>query len=436
MKNLLFLSLILLSACGDSTVIVPTEPDEPTQPEEEVPQDQTDDGDLPGLPAPPDPILPEPEPTPDPNQPEPEPEPMPPVVQPAYKVQQAVDEQCSTGAVKGLSIQLIDQMNCLTPGVMKSFGGSASITYGSTVFPFQQGPATDTLIAVVASGGTMRVNSALRTLPQQYLLYQWYVRDLCNANLAAAPGRSNHNGGLAIDINDSATWRTKMRNRSYIDNVSGEPWHFYFSGDGGKDVRNLSVLAFQILWNRNYPNEKIDEDGLYGPQTEGALKRSPAEGFAIPPMCMTTMSLEGYPFDVPVEAIVEQDANGDAVFRVIAPSGIERIEYQIHGEIVGSISRHDDPFFQITLATGDDNDVDLVAYDREGQVRGTSTAMLRPTYIARPLGHGHFSVSPRDIDAYFDPTRVPTTAHLVPGWQEILVSDEALTDFDDMLLKN
>lgn len=39
------------------------------------------------------------------------------------------------------------------------------------------------------------------------------------------------------------------------------------------------MLALQTLWNKNHPNEKIDEDGGYGPQTEGALKRAPALGF-------------------------------------------------------------------------------------------------------------------------------------------------------------
>ncbi|MFB2974822.1 peptidoglycan-binding protein [Microseira sp. BLCC-F43] len=39
------------------------------------------------------------------------------------------------------------------------------------------------------------------------------------------------------------------------------------------------MLAIQKLWNKNHPNEKILEDGEYGPQTEKALNRSPALGF-------------------------------------------------------------------------------------------------------------------------------------------------------------
>ena len=31
---------------------------------------------------------------------------------------------------------------------------------------------------------------------------------------------------LAIDIGNSSTWRSRLRAHNYIDNVSGEPWHF------------------------------------------------------------------------------------------------------------------------------------------------------------------------------------------------------------------
>jgi hypothetical protein len=36
-------------------------------------------------------------------------------------------------------------------------------------------------------------------------------------------------------------------------------------------VRQLSVLAFQKLWNLNNPNNKLTEDGAYGSKTENAI---------------------------------------------------------------------------------------------------------------------------------------------------------------------
>jgi hypothetical protein len=322
--------------------------------------------------------------------------------------------QCSTGAVMGISLQLIDQMNCLDPGIMKSFAGNDNIRYSSTVFPFQQGPATDTVISVVSGGPVMNVNSALRTVPQQYLLFQWYNRGLCNANLAAAPGRSNHNGGLALDIASSDTWRTRMRNRSYIDNVSGEPWHFYYNGAGGKDVRNLSVLAFQQLYNLNFPQNPIDEDGIYGPQTEGALKSSPANGFSRGPVCNQTMQLMAYPGDVPIFVDAEEDA-GYLVARVVVPAGIEAVEISAGGEIIaGQIGREHNVFEFILPA---DQDLDIQIYDGEGRVRGASQIYQDGLVRALPVGWHNWRVSgvmPWEI-------RAPHT-RVIPGTLDVHVT--------------
>lgn len=311
-----------------------------------------------------------------------------------------VTTSCSTISVKGLSLQLIDQMNCLDPGVMKSFEGAPGISYGGAVFPFQQGPATDTLTAVAANNaGTMPINSALRTVPQQYLLYEWYQRGLCNANLAASPGRSNHNGGLAVDIGDSNTWRTVMRNESYIDNVSGEPWHFYFNGAGGKDVRSLSVLAFQQLHNYNFPENPIDEDGVYGPQTERALVASPADGFTVQPLCQATMALIAYPHRTPLDVEWDLLGAGFLGIRTFAPNGIRLVEYYVDDVLVG-YADHDARQFETVLELPDELDdvaaIDIVAYDHHGaergRVRGAVQSRWDSPVFVRPVGGGNYEI--------------------------------------------
>jgi hypothetical protein len=45
------------------------------------------------------------------------------------------------------------------------------------------------------------------------------------------------------------------------------------------------VKAFQRLWNRNNANDKITADGIWGPQTEGRMKKAPAAGFPIGAQC-------------------------------------------------------------------------------------------------------------------------------------------------------
>jgi len=121
-------------------------------------------------------------------------------------VSTAVSQACSTTAVKGLATQLVEEINCLKPGSMKRIDGVSGLALGSAVFPYLQSPAATALIAAQkVRGVTMSINSGLRTLPQQYLLYRWYQTGRCGIGLAARPGTSNHESGIAVDINSNAS---------------------------------------------------------------------------------------------------------------------------------------------------------------------------------------------------------------------------------------
>ena len=201
-------------------------------------------------------------------------------------VSAAVAQSCSTTAVKGLATQLVEEIICLKPGSMKKISGTPGLALGAAVFPYLQTPAANALVAAQkARGVTMSINSGLRTLPQQYLLYRWYQTGRCGIGLAASPGTSNHESGIAVDINDNAGWRSAMAGKSYRWLGAGDPVHFDFIGGGTFDMRGLSVKAFQRLWNRNNPNDKIAEDGDYGPATAARLAKSPVGGFAKGAQC-------------------------------------------------------------------------------------------------------------------------------------------------------
>ena len=53
----------------------------------------------------------------------------------------------------------------------------------------------------------------------------------------------------------------------------------HFDNTRSPDNRGKDVRAFQRLWNRNHPGDKIGVDGDYGPQTAARLRRAPAKGF-------------------------------------------------------------------------------------------------------------------------------------------------------------
>jgi hypothetical protein len=186
---------------------------------------------------------------------------------------------CSTAIVAGLSKQLIDEQNCIRPNALDGFASLAGVSIASGVNAYLEPQAVTGLEgAISAHGGTIGINSALRTVAQQYLLYKW--QGSCGIQIAAVPGSSNHETGIAIDVSDYSSWRSALENHGWRWFGSGDVVHFDYIGSGSVDLRADSVLAFQRLWNLNNPGDKIAEDGSYGPATEARLAKTDANGFA------------------------------------------------------------------------------------------------------------------------------------------------------------
>jgi hypothetical protein len=190
---------------------------------------------------------------------------------------------CSTSVVIGLSKQIADEVGCLAPGGLVKFASSANLRFTSNaVLPYLHATAK-TDLEKVAEGRVVQVNSAFRTVAQQYLLYRWFQLGRCGIPAAARPGSSNHEGGRALDLQNYAALISPMAARGWAHNVPGDDVHFEHLSS--PDQRGRDVRAFQRLWNRNNPNDKIAEDGAYGPNTESRLRAAPATGFPIGATC-------------------------------------------------------------------------------------------------------------------------------------------------------
>ena len=193
---------------------------------------------------------------------------------------------CSTFVVDGLSKQLIAEQNCIRANALVSFSGKKGISIGSNVYPYLEPKAAAGLEAAATASG-LSINSAFRTIAQQYLLYQWYQKGECGISLAAVPGNSNHETGIAVDVSNYSSEISNMSNHGWTHSYpSSDPVHFDYTAGGTIDLRSESVLAFQKLWNLNNPNAKIAEDGDYGPMTASKIAASPATGFAKGSTCM------------------------------------------------------------------------------------------------------------------------------------------------------
>ena len=193
---------------------------------------------------------------------------------------------CSTAVVLELSRQIADEVHCILPGQLVKFEAQAGIEFaGSAVLPYLGELARDQLYAAAAAGNgnAVQITSAFRTVVQQYLLRRWFELGRCGITAAALPGDSNHESGRAIDVSNYGDWISIFAANGWDHSVPGDPVHFdHLASD---DIRGSDVLAFQRLWNRNAPDDLIDEDGEFGPATEARVKAAPAEGFGIGATC-------------------------------------------------------------------------------------------------------------------------------------------------------
>jgi MYXO-CTERM domain-containing protein len=181
---------------------------------------------------------------------------------------------CTTEGTEGLSQELVRSHLCAFPGAVAEFTPHPSITLTHPrVHPLG---TSETVAAIRAAADRtpLVVTSAFRTLVEQYLLYEGG-----GCGLAAVPGNSNHQSGLAVDLSNWEAARSSMLAAGCTHPYpTSDPVHFDCPGS---DMRSASVLVFQRLWNVAHPEDRIAEDGVYGPMTRARLGRSPAAGFGL-----------------------------------------------------------------------------------------------------------------------------------------------------------
>ncbi|WP_306555467.1 D-alanyl-D-alanine carboxypeptidase family protein [Acidovorax sp.] len=93
------------------------------------------------------------------------------------------------------------------------------------------------LVAAAAKDGVeLMLNSGFRSYPEQKHLHDGFIRKLPGFNMAAKPGFSKHQNGIAFDIavaggDGNPTYEWLKRNApifGFVRTVSKEPWHWEF----------------------------------------------------------------------------------------------------------------------------------------------------------------------------------------------------------------
>lgn len=207
---------------------------------------------------------------------------------PAVTVGMVADglSDCSTTEVRGLSTQILHQLHCDHPGVLDEIHSIEQLCMSSSLLPYLDRLAVRALrTAVNQSTDSFSVTSSLRTLAEQYVLYQWSSYSRCgHTETEHQPGSSEHMKGVAVDILQYQQFKQLASKIQFHWQGDSNPTRFSFSGSTF-DIQGALIRSFQKLWNTNHPTEKVVEDGVYGPQTEAALRRTAANGFRQIPTC-------------------------------------------------------------------------------------------------------------------------------------------------------
>jgi N-acetylmuramoyl-L-alanine amidase len=192
----------------------------------------------------------------------------------------------STIILKGLNDQILDEFNTIAPGkLVKIDDLDVSLGAAAAAMPFVGGSTVKAKLkaAIDNRGAKLSINSGYRTFAQQYLLFRLKHLGGCNRNKVAIPGTSNHESGLALDINDPLTWKPFLQAQGWRHFGAGDLPHYDFIA-GGTDLRSLGIKAFQSLWNKHNPGDLIAVDGSLGRDWEKSktiqrLMKSPIDGF-------------------------------------------------------------------------------------------------------------------------------------------------------------
>jgi hypothetical protein len=198
----------------------------------------------------------------------------------AVSVDQTAHDTCGTPdeLVTGLSRQLVDAINCLRPGTLVDIPLDAVLRMLEAGRPnLIDGRALADLRAAAADGDRqMVVRWAYRDVGLQQLF--WLQDAYQGCAVAARPGSSNHQNGLAVDLNDWQYWEPIMRRHGWENNLANDRVHFDYQRVEDIGLGSFSLYAFQELWNLNHPEAPLPTGGALDAETDAALAGAPIEG--------------------------------------------------------------------------------------------------------------------------------------------------------------
>lgn len=189
--------------------------------------------------------------------------------------------------VDGIGRQLVEELQCMDDTILEFYEPcqETGCIWADGPQPLAMRPEVIVGLRAAATqeDDFISITAAYRDVAMQY--YSRWYKENCDASFdAAVPGESNHQGGRAVDVRYYDFWWDALLDNGFDHPIPGDRPHFELVGTAAfraesAALQELSVLAYQRLWNRNNPDDRIPEDGVYGATTKARLGFAPVEGF-------------------------------------------------------------------------------------------------------------------------------------------------------------
>jgi N-acetylmuramoyl-L-alanine amidase len=175
----------------------------------------------------------------------------------------------NTLGIAGISNQLCHE--AVEMGFLEPIASSQISCDSDSLVHLYLHPQAAAALRQVSATSEITVSSCYRTLAQQFVLKRNLI------SLVANVGKSDHGSGKSIDVTNWHELSSGLREHGFRQSY-GNRDAVHWDYQDVPDNRSETVIAFQMLWNRNNPR-KLDEDGIVGSGVLSALSNSPVNGF-------------------------------------------------------------------------------------------------------------------------------------------------------------
>eukprot|EP00118_Oscarella_pearsei_P021009 m.233549 g.233549 ORF g.233549 m.233549 type:complete len:2254 (+) comp40090_c2_seq1:205-6966(+) len=198
---------------------------------------------------------------------------------------------CSLSSTRGITNQIFHQFYCDNDNALADISSYPQLCIKSSVIPYLQIDAAKSLKRLLdddRSKKSLTISSAIRSLPDQYVLSQWQKQGACRQiNRVDFPGKSDYMEGVVVDVRQFNQF--KLNGSQYGFSWAGNATDNRFTFKGSRlntvEVQNGMIESFQKLWNLNNPLDTIAVNGQWNNLTATKLSESPLQGFPISPSC-------------------------------------------------------------------------------------------------------------------------------------------------------